>query len=102
MLLSISAALMRGDTGAIRKTIEQRGGSLIKVLDGAGLVLRGRNALFVLVENPDAADLHRHLCRHHILTRRFDYAPSWLRVGLASDEAGDARLAAALKDWRER
>ncbi|MNU04794.1 threonine-phosphate decarboxylase [compost metagenome] len=50
----------------------------------------------MLVEHPRAALLQERLCEAHILTRKFDYAPTWLRVGLAPDAAGDRRLADAL------
>ena len=59
---------------------------------------QGGTPLFTLVEHPQAAALHTALCRRHILTRRFDYAPTWLRLGLAPDEAGDVRLARALAE----
>ena len=55
---------------------------------------------FALVEDAAAGRLHEHLCRAHILVRKFDYEPTWLRFGLAPDAAGDRRLAEALKHFR--
>jgi len=94
--LAVAAGLMRGDTRAIRERIAERHDGLRAVLDGAGLAVIGGTSLFSLIEYPQAAALYEHLCRRHILTRPFDYAPSWLRLGLAPDAAGDARLAEAL------
>lgn len=100
--LSVAAALFRGDADAIRRRLAERRTALQRVLTGAGLHVAGGTALFALVEDPRAEQLHAHLCRAHILTRKFDYAPTWLRIGLAPDEAADARLAAALAAWSSR
>jgi cobalamin biosynthesis protein CobC len=56
-------------------------------------------ALFATLTSPQAGELHEHLARRGILTRRFDQQPL-LRCGLAGDEAGWQRLAAALTDWK--
>lgn len=102
--LQISAALMSGDTGAIARRIRERRKGLADVLASSGLVEHGGTSLFALValageerggEGP-AVHLRDHLCRHQILTRAFDYAPDWLRIGLAPDADGDERLRAAL------
>ncbi|MDR2838050.1 MAG: threonine-phosphate decarboxylase CobD [Azonexus sp.] len=55
-------------------------------------------ALFATLTSPLAGELHEHLARQGILTRRFDSLPL-LRCGLPGDEAGWQRLTAALKDW---
>lgn len=94
--LTISKALMQGDTRAIAAGILERRAGLDAALDGAGLKRIGGTGLFVLVEHPRAALLQERLCEAHILTRKFDYAPTWLRIGLAPDAAGDRRLADAL------
>ena len=96
--LVVAARLMEGDTQAVQALIAQRKAGLDAVLQGAGLEIIGGTPLFSLVETDQASRLHQHLCRNHILTRKFDYAPSWLRIGLAPDEAGDTRLAQALRD----
>lgn len=95
--LVISTALMSADTGAIAAGILDRRAGLDAVLDHAGLKRIGGTGLFVLVEHPDAGALHRHLCEAQILTRKFDYDPHWLRIGLAPDAEGDQRLADALR-----
>jgi cobalamin biosynthetic protein CobC len=64
----------------------------------AELTVIGGTPLFALVEHDRASDLHDHLCRARILTRKFGYAPSWLRIGLAPDAAGDTRLADVLRN----
>ncbi len=94
--LTISKALMQGDTTAIATGILERRAGLDAALDGAGLKRIGGTGLFVLVEHPRAALLQERLCEAHILTRKFDYAPTWLRIGLAPDAAGDRRLADTL------
>lgn len=100
--LSIAAALFAADRQLISDRIAERCVALQRILLDAGLQIAGGAGLFVLVEDPDAAALHAHLCAAHILTRRFDYAPTWLRFGLVPDDKGDARLATALAQWRQR
>jgi cobalamin biosynthesis protein CobC len=94
--LAISAKLMEGGTKAIAKHILQRKAGLDVVLERAGLKVIGGTGLFVLIEHERAYDLHTALCEARILTRRFDYNPRWLRIGLAADENEDRRLAEAL------
>ncbi|MDQ0421530.1 cobalamin biosynthetic protein CobC [Peteryoungia aggregata LMG 23059] len=95
--LVVAEQLMSSDTDVIRDRIMQRLQGLDQALGEAGLVVRGGADLFRLVEDREAEALHHHLCCHHILTRKFDYRPDWLRFGLAPDAGGDARLLAALK-----
>lgn len=94
--LTLSEKLMEGDNGAIAARIAARKAGLDAVLECARLKVVGGTGLFSLVEHEQASDLHRALCRAHILTRKFDYDPHWLRFGLAPDESGDRRLAEAL------
>ncbi|PST21924.1 threonine-phosphate decarboxylase [Mesorhizobium plurifarium] len=94
--LALSAKLMEGDTQRIRAGIAQRKAALDAVLCSAGLQVVGGTGLFALVEHERAHDLHAALCKAHILTRKFDYNPRWLRIGLAPDAGGDRRLAEAL------
>lgn len=94
--LSVAADLMRGDTFTIRNTIASRKSALDAVLGHAGLDIVGGTPLFTLVDHRQAALLHERLCTFRILTRKFDYAQTWLRIGLAPDAAADARLADAL------
>lgn len=98
--LSVAASLLSGETESIRQGIAARRAALGAVLADAGLHVGGGTDLFALVEDGKAAALHEHLCRAHILTRAFDYAPTWLRIGLPPGEASDSRLAQALKEWR--
>lgn len=100
--LSVAADLLSADPQPLRRIITERRAGLGQVLDRAGLNVEGGTSLFALVTDPCAAELHTHLCRAHILTRKFDYASTWLRFGLAPDTASDERLAAALATWSER
>ncbi|QRM55783.1 threonine-phosphate decarboxylase CobD [Sinorhizobium sp. BG8] len=95
--LAVASALMRGDTRAIRTSIAERKRALDDVLSGAGLTIAGGTELFTLVDHGKAADVHEALCERHILVRRFDYAPRWLRFGLTPGQKDDDRLAGALE-----
>jgi cobalamin biosynthetic protein CobC len=97
--LSIAASLMESDTSAIRNRILQRHSALEAVLQRSKLHVAGGTALFALVADDRAEGIYTHLCRHHILVRKFDYARNWLRFGLAPDEAADERLAGVLEDY---
>ncbi|MBY5735887.1 threonine-phosphate decarboxylase CobD [Rhizobium leguminosarum] len=95
--LSIAASLLRSNVSPIRCRIEERCAGLHAVLKGAGLQISGGTALFTLVADARAGDIYAHLCRHHILVRKFDYAPDWLRFGLTPDPAADRRLGEVLQ-----
>ncbi|NKK67550.1 threonine-phosphate decarboxylase [Rhizobium leguminosarum bv. viciae] len=95
--LSIAGSLLRSDVSPIRGRIDERNAGLHAVLKGAGLQISGGTALFTLVAGARAGDIYTHLCRHHILVRKFDYAPDWLRFGLTPDPAADRRLGEALQ-----
>lgn len=95
--LIISRALMEGDTAPVQAAIAERKAGLDAVLRQAGLSITGGTPLFTLVDHPHTVHLHEQLCRAHILTRKFGYAPTWLRIGLAPDAAGDTRLRDALR-----
>ncbi|CAN7385178.1 threonine-phosphate decarboxylase CobD [Phyllobacterium sp. LjRoot231] len=62
------------------------------VLAEAGLAETGGTMLFSLIEFRQAYLLHEALCKEHVLTRKFDYAPQWLRFGLPLDENAAERL----------
>lgn len=81
------------DTRARLHTLRQR---LDEVLGQWGLEVLGGTDLFRLIRRADAAALHAHLGANGILTRGFDYEPSWLRFGLPGDDTAFARLSAAL------
>ncbi|PDS78047.1 threonine-phosphate decarboxylase CobD [Rhizobium sp. L43] len=97
--LSIAASLLRSDASPIHSRIEERSIGLEAALEGAGLRIAGGTALFALVADARAGDIYTHLCRHHILVRKFDYAPEWLRFGLTPDPAADGRLGEALQGF---
>ncbi|OWV77319.1 threonine-phosphate decarboxylase [Rhizobium sp. R339] len=97
--LSLAASLLRQDVSAIRGRIEERSAGLQAVLAASGLRIAGGAALFTLVADPRAGKIYTHLCRHHILVRKFDYAPDWLRFGLTPDPAADRRLGEALQSF---
>jgi cobalamin biosynthetic protein CobC len=68
------------------------------LLRANGLEPQGACPLFRLIRLEDAGALFDRLARRGILTRPFDYAPDWLRIGLPADDAAYARLDAALAD----
>jgi cobalamin biosynthetic protein CobC len=98
--LAIAAGLLGNEAilADVKKSVAERSAAMGAVLDRAGLPVVGEAGLFFLIEHEEAAALHTALCRRHILTRRFDYAPRWLRIGLVPDEAAETRLARALSD----
>jgi cobalamin biosynthetic protein CobC len=61
-----------------------------------GLGVFGGTPLFLLARVRDAAHVQEALARQRIWTRVFDYAPSWIRLGLPGGAAGLARLENAL------
>ncbi|WHO71077.1 threonine-phosphate decarboxylase [Rhizobium sp. BT03] len=97
--LSLAASLLRSDVSAIRHCLDERSAALQATLTAAGLRIRGGTALFTLVADSRVSDIYTHLCRHHILVRKFDYAPDWLRFGLTPDPAADRRLGEALQGF---
>ena len=66
------------------------------VLHSHGLQPEGESPLFRLLRTPGADALFERLARQGILTRPFDYAPDWLRLGLPGDDEALARLDRAL------
>lgn len=96
--LAVARNVLR-DSGAIKaisRGIAARHRALAAILEGAGLRIAGRSDLFFLVENVDASEIHTVLCKQHILTRKFDYRPEWLRFGLCPDAESEQRLSRAL------
>jgi cobalamin biosynthetic protein CobC len=69
---------------------------LDQVLRGHGLAPEGDCPLFRLVRTTDAGALFERLARQGILTRPFDHAPDWLRLGLPGSDAALDRLDRAL------
>ncbi|MBP2445432.1 threonine-phosphate decarboxylase CobD [Rhizobium leguminosarum] len=97
--LSLAASLLRSEVFAIRHSLDERSAALQATLGTAGLRIRGGTALFTLVADSKASNIYTHLCRHHILVRKFDYAPDWLRFGLTPDPVTDRRLGEALQGF---
>ncbi|WP_337266683.1 threonine-phosphate decarboxylase CobD [Oryzifoliimicrobium ureilyticus] len=97
--LYLAEKLLSQDPIPLRNQIEGRKSAQLKVLERARLSVIGGTSLFSLVLDERAEEIHRHLCRHQILVRKFDYEPNWLRFGLAPDEAGDERLFRALTEF---
>ena len=97
--IAIGAAAY-GDTDWIAETrvrLRARADALDAVLRRHGLEPGGASPLFRLVEY-DAARLFERLARRGILTRPFDYAPRWLRLGVPGSAEDLARLDRALSD----
>jgi cobalamin biosynthesis protein CobC len=82
---------------AFRQRLFGRRANLSAVFRRTGIEEIGGTALFALIRHPDAHALHEQLCERHILTRKFDYAPDWLRIGLAGDDKDLTRLEDALR-----
>lgn len=80
------------ETRARLSTDSERLDALMVKSEAASL---GGTTLFRLYEVADAKAAQAHLAQHHIWSRIFPYAPSWLRLGLPN-AAGFDRLAAAL------
>jgi cobalamin biosynthetic protein CobC len=98
--LYLALNLLSGDTDHVQESIKTRAKGLADVLDQAGLTMAGRTDLFALVHHERANDIYGHLAKAHILVRRFDYQPCWLRFGLTPDRDADQRLAQALTHVR--
>ncbi|WP_165954553.1 aminotransferase class I/II-fold pyridoxal phosphate-dependent enzyme [Sphingomonas sp. AAP5] len=81
---------------AMRIDLAAAAAALDQVLRRHGLTPRGDCPLFRLVETHDAAVVFERLATAGILTRPFDYAPDWLRIGLPGSAAALARLDRAL------
>lgn len=79
-----------------RKRLAERCGALDALLRRHHLEPQGASPLFRLIEDAGAQALFTDLARQGILTRPFDYAPEWLRIGLPADAAALARLDRAL------
>lgn len=79
-----------------RIAIAARAARLDALLADHGLVAQGDCPLFRLVESDAAAVLFERLACAGILSRPFDYAPRWLRLGVPGSDAGFARLERAL------
>jgi cobalamin biosynthetic protein CobC len=66
------------------------------------LQIIGGTKLFLLIEHERAQDLHEHLLVEKILTRKFDYNPRWLRLGLTSNQEEDLRFKQAVLSFKNQ
>lgn len=64
-----------------------------------GIRVVGHTAFFVLITAERRDALFEHLAQAGVLTRPFDYAPGWLRIGLPRDDSDWTRLQVALATW---
>lgn len=83
---------------AARRRLRTQHARLSALLARRGLDPIGGTDLFVLVDTPTAADIHRELARRGIWTRVFVEQPAWLRIGLPGGDAGFTRLDGALEE----
>ncbi|MCA1297405.1 threonine-phosphate decarboxylase CobD [Stappia indica] len=80
----------------MRARLADEAADLTMLMHKHGLSVFGGTPLFVLAGTRDAAALHRALARQRIWTRVFDYAPTWMRIGLPGSKEAFDRLDAAL------
>lgn len=80
----------------MRSRLSEECAALDIVLRRHGLTTEGECPLFRLVRTDNAAVLFERLARHGMLTRPFDYAPDWLRIGLPDGAEALHRLDRAL------
>lgn len=78
-----------------RTRLQEDAARLDALMIGREARLVGGTDLFRLYDVADAEAAQNHLARHHIWSRIFPYAPTWLRLGLPGPDGWD-RLASAL------
>jgi len=83
---------------AMARQLSDEIGDLQILLMENGLGVIGGTPLFALASLRHAHALHKALARRHIWTRVFDYAPTWIRIGLPGSKANLERLASALAE----
>lgn len=94
-----AAAYADGDwIAGARRDLPRRAARFDAVLRTCGLEPIGICPHFRLIASDGASALFTRLARHGILTRPFDYAPRWLRLGVPGTEGDLARLERALAD----
>lgn len=96
--LSIGTAALNDRSWAItmRDKLAQDAARLDRLASAAGWHIIGGTTLFRLYEVGDSIAAQDRLASHHIWSRRFGYAPTWLRLGLPP-ERGWERLENALR-----
>lgn len=81
-----------------RRDLAQRATQMDRLLAGHGLKTRGACPHFRLIEDDAAQTLFNTLAQAHILSRPFDYAPHWLRLGIPARDEDFERLDKVLAD----
>lgn len=81
----------------MRDRLIQDASKLDALLAKHGLQAKGECPLYRLIDVDHARALFECLARRSILTRPFDYAPRWLRIGLPGNDAALERLNEALR-----
>lgn len=72
----------RGWTEATKDRLADDAQRLDRAVLATGATLTGGTPLFRLYDHPRATDLHEHLARHQIWTRRFPWSETALRLGM--------------------
>lgn len=70
-------------------------------LRAQNLTILGETDLYILIEHPNAHQLHELLAQQKIWTRVFDYSTTWMRLGLPSHKNKRNRFMNALKIAQE-
>ncbi|RFC63053.1 threonine-phosphate decarboxylase [Fulvimarina endophytica] len=98
--LSIGASFLEdAPLGArLRASVIDQGERRDGVFARLNIPILGRTALFATIRHGQAGRLHDALCRRLILTRPFDYAPDWLRIGNPPGRGEAERLEEALAE----
>lgn len=101
--LEIGAKALR-DTewqeATVRRLVDEMA-DLTIALSEQQLSVFGGTPLYALAGLRNAKGLHEALARRHIWTRIFDYAPTWIRLGLPGSHENLQRLSSALAEARE-
>lgn len=85
---------------SFRRRIDERRAELSAVFTRCKLEEIGGTALFSLIKYEKAYALWQHLAEQHIWVRKFDYAPDWLRIGLAKEKCDLQRLENAIATFK--
>ena len=98
--LAVASVAYRDDAWAAltRKRLAAERQALEAGLKAAGFQVLGGTDLFVLARHFQAAHIWRELAARQISVRKFEHTADWLRFGLPKDEAGLARVKAALAE----
>ena len=81
--------------------LRQQTEQLQMVLTRANLKILGGTTLFQTIQSSRANQLHDHLAKAAIWTRKFSQMPDLLRFGVPANAADFARLSESLNNWRQ-